>query len=152
MALASGSAAPDFSLRNQRREKVGLADLGGSRAILVFIPYAFTRTCEAELCEIRDNLSVFDEASTRVVAVTCNTLNANAVWAEQQGYTFDILSDFWPHGAVARAYDTFNEDYGYAIRSSYFIDADGVITNVVRSDELGVARPFAEYRSILESG
>jgi peroxiredoxin len=151
MALDVGSAAPDFSLRNQFREKVGLADLAGSRAALVFIPYAFTRTCEGELCEIRDGLSVFNDASTRVIAITCNTLHANAVWAEQQGFKFDILSDFWPHGAVSRAYDTFNEDYGYAIRTSYFIDEEGIITHVVRSDELGVARRFAEYRSILEA-
>ena len=149
MTLTIGALAPPFALRNQRRETVSTDDLAGNPWAVVFIPFAFTRTCEGELCEVRDNFDSFGD--TRVVAITCNTLHSNAVWAEQQGFEFDILSDFWPHGAVTRAYDTFDEGYGAAKRTTYFVDADGTITGVVATDELGMARPFAEYRALLEA-
>lgn len=149
MTLAIGSSAPEFKLLNQNREPVSLDDLKGSKSVVVFIPFAFTRTCEGELCQIRDEYALFNEADVRVVAITCNTLHANRVWAEQQGYQFDILSDFWPHGEVSRRYDTFNEDFGYAERTTYFVDESGVITAVARSGELGVARDFNDYRAAL---
>ena len=149
MSLENGDPAPDFTLRNQKGEKVSLGDLRGSRAMLVFIPFAFTNVCQGELCEIRDNVALFAEAETRVVAITCNTLHANRVWSEQQGFEFDILSDFWPHGEVARSYHAFNEAYGYATRTTYLLDEKGIIREVIASDELGVARPFQEYEAAL---
>jgi peroxiredoxin len=149
MPLEIGSAAPDFTLLNQDRQPVSLDSLKGSRSVIVFIPFAFTRTCEGELCQIRDEYSLFDEAEARVVAITCNTLHANRVWAEQQGFQFDLLSDFWPHGATARLYDTFNETFGYAERTTYFLDAKGVIVDVSRSENLGEARPFEDYRAAI---
>lgn len=149
MTLEVGTGAPYFELRNQRREKISLDDLDGSRIALVFIPFAFTSTCEGELCEIRDNFEVFQTAGTRVVAVTCDTTATNARWAMENGFEFDILSDFWPHGEVSRRYKTFNERFGYAERTTYFIDETGTITSVVRSDELGQARPFAHYEAAL---
>ena len=151
MPLEIGSDAPDFTLLNQDRQPVSLESLKGSRSVIVFIPFAFTRTCEGELCQIRDEYSMFDEADTRVVAITCNTLHANRVWAEQQGFQFDLLSDFWPHGATARLYDTFNETFGYAERTTYFLDEAGVIVDVSRSENLGEARPFDDYRAAISS-
>jgi peroxiredoxin len=147
--LEIGTPAPEFALLNQNREPVSLGDLKGSRSVIVFIPFAFTRTCEGELCQIRDGYSLFNESDARVVAITCNTLHANRVWSEQQAFQFDILSDFWPHGSVSRRYDTFNEGYGYAERTTYFLDADGIITAVTHSDRLGEARDFEDYRAAL---
>ncbi|HET9260875.1 MAG TPA: redoxin domain-containing protein [Acidimicrobiia bacterium] len=152
MPLDVGTPAPDFTLLNQDREPVSLDDLRGSRSVIVFIPFAFTRTCEAELCQIRDEYSLFNEADTRVVAITCNTLHANKVWSEQQGFLFDILSDWWPHGAVSRKYETFNEGFGYAERTTYFLDENGIITAVTSSENLGERRDFDEYKSVLSSG
>lgn len=149
MTLDVGTKAPGFTLLNQHREPVSLDDLRGARSVIVFMPFAFTRTCEGELCQIRDEYAMFNQADARVVAITCNTLHANRVWSEQQGFQFDILSDFWPHGAVARDYETFNEAYGYAERTTYFLDADGVITAATRSDHLGEARDFDAYRAAL---
>ena len=149
MPLSVGITGPDFTLRNQRREKVSLDDLKGSRSMIVFIPFAFTATCQGELCEIRDNIAMFQAADAKVVAITCNTIHSNGVWAEQQGFNFDLLSDFWPHGGVARAYDVFSDDFGYAKRTTYLLDENAVITDVITSDELGVARRFAEYTTAL---
>ncbi|HEX6302421.1 MAG TPA: redoxin domain-containing protein [Acidimicrobiia bacterium] len=149
MPLEIGTPAPDFTLLNQNREPVSLDDLKGSRSVIVFIPFAFTRTCEAELCRIRDEYGLFNDSDTRVVAITCNTLHANRVWSNQQGFQFDILSDFWPHGSVSRKYDTFNEGYGYAERTTYFLDEEGIITAVTHSDQLGEPRDFEDYRAAL---
>ena len=151
MTLEVGAKAPGFELRNQQRERVSLDDLAGVRCALVFIPFAFTRTCEGELCQIRDNFEVFEKARTRVLALTCDTTATNARWAHENGFQFDILSDFWPHGEVSRKYETFNEKFGYAERTTYFIDETGTITDVIRSDELGKARPFAHYEEALRS-
>jgi peroxiredoxin len=149
MPLEVGTAAPEFTLLNQDREPVSLDDLKGSPSVIVFIPFAFTRTCEGELCQIRDEYETFADAGARVVAITCNTFHANKVWADQRGFQFDILSDWWPHGSVARKYDTFNEGLGYAERTTYFLDADGSITDIVRSENLGEGRDFDAYRKAL---
>lgn len=150
MPLEVGSVAPDFTLLNQDREPVSLDSLKGSKSVIVFIPFAFTRTCEGELCQIRDEYSMFNDAEAPVVAITCNTLHANRVWSEQQGFQFDILSDWWPHGAVSRLYDTFNEDFGYAERTTYFLDEQGVIAEVAHSENLGEGRDFEVYRAALK--
>ena len=151
MPLDVGTPAPDFTLVNQDREPVSLEDLRGARSVIVFIPFAFTRTCESELCQIRDEYSMFNEAASKVVAITCNTLHANKVWSEQQGFQFDILSDWWPHGAVSRKYETFNEGFGYAERTTYFLNENGIVTAVTRSENLGEGRDFDEYRSALNT-
>lgn len=151
MTLEVGAQAPPFALRNQRREKVSLDDLAGARAVLVFIPFAFTRVCEGELCQLRDNLGMFEANETRVVAITCDTTATNAKWADENDVEFDILSDFWPHGEVSRLYDTFNEGSGYANRTTYFVDEHGVITEVIASSELGTPRPFVSYLEALRT-
>ena len=152
MTLQTGTPAPDFTLLNQHREPVTLQDLKGSNSVMVFIPFAFTSTCQGELCHIRDEYSLFTDAGARVVAITCNTVHSNKLWAEQQGFQFDILSDFWPHGAVTRAYETFNDGYGAAERTTYFLDAEGVITGSTKSDAIGVGRDFDAYRAALSRG
>lgn len=149
MPLEIGATAPDFTLLNQNRQPISLADLKGSKSVVVFIPFAFTSTCEGELCDIRDEYSMFNDADAKVVAITCNSLHANGVWIEQQGFQFDILSDWWPHGTVSRLYDTFNEAFGYAERTTYFLDENCVITSMTRSDNLGEARDFGDYRAAL---
>lgn len=149
MTLAIGTSAPEFTLLNTDREPVLLDDLKGTKSVIVFIPFAFTRTCESELCQIRDEYTLFNETDARVVVITCNTMHANKVWSDQQGFHFDILSDWWPHGEVSRKYETFNEGYGYAERTTYFLDEDAIITGVTRSDNLGEARDFEEYRTAL---
>ncbi len=149
MTLDIGDEAPPFELRNQHRELVDLDDLIGRKSVVVFIPFAFTKTCENELREIRDNFHVFDRADARVIVITCDTTASNARWAADNGFEFDILSDFWPHGEVARRYDTFDETFGYARRTTYFLDEFATIIEVVSSDELRVARPFPAYEKAL---
>lgn len=149
MALDVGAKAPPFRLLNQDAEWVELSDLAGTEVMLVFMPFAFTRTCEGEMCSLRDNLSFLQSKGAKVIVITCDTHNSNRVWAEQQGFTFPILSDFWPHGQVASAYDSFNEKYGYATRTTYVIDPEGMIKEIVASESLKTPREFDQYEAAL---
>ena len=120
MALAPGTAAPDFELPDQNGDKVKLSDFQGKQAVaLVFYPFTFTGICEGELCRLRDDHSQYTDAGVAVLAVSCDSKNSQKVWAEQQGYNFPVLSDFWPHGAVAQAYGVFNDALGGAIRATW---------------------------------
>lgn len=149
MPVEIGSEAPAFELRNQGREKINLAGLRGKNTLVVFIPFPFTGTCSAELCAIRDNIGALAALDANVVAITCDTVASNAHWAEENAFGFDVLSDFWPHGATAQAYGAFDDRFGYAKRYTYVLDADGIVRDVIRSEELGVAREFDAYTDAL---
>jgi peroxiredoxin (alkyl hydroperoxide reductase subunit C) len=151
MPLTVGTSAPNFTLVSQNREKITLEDLKGKKSMIVFMPYPHTRTCDAETCEIRDNWALFEGLDANVVLITTHALPTNKVWAEENGFGFPILADYWPHGEVARAYDTFDETFGYAKRTTYILDADGVIRDVIATDVLGEARPFSSYPDALAS-
>jgi mycoredoxin-dependent peroxiredoxin len=123
-----GVQAPDFLLRDQNNQEVRLSEFRGSKnVVLVFYPYAFTGTCQGELCAIRDNLNDFVNESTQVLSVSVDSVFAHKVWADQQRYEFPLLADFWPHGAVAQAYGVFNEEKGCALRGTFIIDRDGAV-------------------------
>jgi peroxiredoxin len=145
-----GQPAPAFTLKDQNGNDVSLADFRGEKAVaLVFYPFTFTGVCEGELCRLRDDHSQFEDAGVQVLAVSCDSRHAQRIWAEQQGYNFPVLSDFWPHGAVAKAYDVFNEELGCAIRATFLIDRDGTVVDEFRTDSLGTAREADRYTEAL---
>lgn len=128
MPLQAGAPAPDFALKDQNNQEVRLSSYRDLRnVLLVFYPLAFTGTCQGELAEIRDNIDDFANASTQVLAVSVDSVFSHKVWAEQEGYDFPLLADFWPHGAVAQTYGVFNEKKGTASRGTFIIDRAGVI-------------------------
>lgn len=123
--VTEGSKAPDFTLKNQFGEDVTLSQIVTERpTLIVFYPFAFSGICTGELCTIRDTMPSFDDASVRVVGISCDPMFTQRAWAEDQGYDFSLLSDFWPHGEVAKAYGVFNENAGFAIRGTFLVDAD----------------------------
>ena len=150
MPAEIGQPAPEFTLKDQNGNDVSLADFRGKKAVaLVFYPFTFTGVCEGELCRIRDDYSQFEEAGVQVLAVSCDSRHAQRIWAEQQGFNFPVLSDFWPHGAVAKAYGVFNEELGCAIRATFVIDRDGNVVDEFRTDSLGTAREADRYTEAL---
>lgn len=150
MAIEVGQEAPDFELKDPAGEVVKLSSFRGEKAVaLVFYPFTFTGVCEGELCSLRDDYSAFEDAGVQVLAVSCDSRFAQKLWAEQQGYQFPVLSDFWPHGEVARAYGVFNEALGCANRATFLIDADGVVVDHFASADLGTARPAERYQEAL---
>jgi peroxiredoxin len=151
MPAAIGAPAPDFTLRNYDRTMVSLSDLKGKKSLVVFIPLPFTRTCTSELCDLRDNLGALEAADTNVVVITSDSYGSNGAWAKAEGVTYPILSDSWPHAAVAREYGCFNEKIGVADRATYVLDADGVVRDIITSESFGTARDFASYTGSLEA-
>jgi peroxiredoxin (alkyl hydroperoxide reductase subunit C) len=150
MALAPGTPAPDFSLKDQGGNAVSLADFRGSKSVLlVFYPFTFTGVCQGELCDLRDDLNRYDTADVQVLACSCDSPFAQKKWAEEMGYQFPVLSDYWPHGAVAQAYGVFNEAVGCANRGTFLIDRDGTIVDVIESDSLGTAREKGAHEAAL---
>jgi peroxiredoxin len=145
---AVGEAAPDFELLNQYGEPVRLAELGGRNVVLVFFPFAFSGICTGELCEIRDNLALFEDADAVVLGISVDSKFAQRAYAEKEGYAFDLLADFWPHGAVAEQYGVFDSGSGMAKRGTFIIDASGIVRYVVVNPR-GQARELAGYRAAL---
>ncbi|AMB58582.1 peroxiredoxin [Microterricola viridarii] len=149
MTLQIGEIAPDFELTNQWGQSVKLSDFRGEKAVaLVFFPLAFSGTCTGELCELRDNLSLFADRDVELIGVSVDSKYALRAWGEQEGYGFPLLADFWPHGAVAREYDAFIEDKGFATRATVLIDKDGVIRGHFVTAP-GEARQLDAYRAAL---
>jgi peroxiredoxin len=145
---ALGAPAPDFSLPDTHGTPVTLSGLGGGPVVIVFVPFAFSATCTGELCQLRDNIAEFEEAGVHVVVVSCDPGHSLRAWAAQEGFGFDLLSDFWPHGEVAKAYGVFDEGRGFAVRGSFLVDAEGVLRWSVVNPP-GRARDFASYRAAL---
>ena len=147
--LNVGETAPDFELKNQYGELVKLSSFKGEKnVVLLFIPFAFTGTCTGELCAIRDDLAAFQNDNVQVLAVSCDSPFTQKMFAEQEGYKFPVLADFWPHGAAAKAYGIFNEDLGCAMRGTFIIDKEGIIRWTVVNG-LGDARNNGDYKTAI---
>lgn len=140
---ANGSPAPDFTARNQHGESIRLSALRGSPVMIIFYPWAFSQICRGELAEVRDHADELSSVGARVLAVSCDAMFTLRAFAEHEGLSFDLLSDHWPHGVVARRYGVFDEDRGCALRGSFVLDTSGMITWQVVS-EIGEARQVAE--------
>jgi peroxiredoxin len=138
--LQPGDPAPDFTLRDQHGQDIRLSSYAGEKSVLlVFYPYAFTGVCTGELTGFRDRLGDFETDTTTLLAVSCDTIYTQRAFADRDGIFFPLLSDYWPHGAVASAYGVFDDEEGCAVRSSFVIDKNGVVTWALHS-ERGEAR------------
>lgn len=123
MAVEVGSEAPDFTLNDYNKQRVTLSSFRGEKnVLLVFYPFAFSGTCQGELCQLRDELATYEDENVQALGVSVDSPFALKAWANQEGYQFPLLSDFWPHGAVAQSYGVFNEAVGMALRGTFLID------------------------------
>jgi peroxiredoxin len=149
MAVEIGSPAPDFTLKDQDRNDVTLSSFRGKKNVVVlFYPLTFTSVCEGELCAVRDDLGAFQNDDVQVLAISVDSAPTHKTWADQQGYTFPILADFWPHGEVAKAYGVFNDTAGIATRGTFVIDKEGVVRwSVINA--IPDARDQSEYKKVL---
>ncbi|GAA4822422.1 peroxiredoxin [Nocardioides caeni] len=139
-----GSTAPDFTLRDQFGQDISLASYRGKKAVaLVFYPYAFSGVCTGEMGAIRARLDELLTFDTEVLALSCDPVYALRAFSDADGLNFELLSDFWPHGEVARAYGVLDERSGCPERSSYVIDKEGRISWAVH-------HPKADARDVDE--
>src|SRR5687767_9952233 len=127
MTLSVGDAAPEFTLPDQDKQMVSLAELRGAPALLVFYPFAFSGLCTGELCQLRDELTDYTDAGVKVLAISTDPTFTLKAFREKEGFDFPLLSDFWPHGATAQAYGAYNEKAGMAVRATFLVDPEGKV-------------------------
>ena len=134
--IQTGNEAPEFDLQVDGARRVRLEDFRGERnVLLVFHPFAWTPVCEEEALDLQANLASFESADTEVILVSCDTAPARQAWKEKLGLSYTLASDFWPHGAAAKAYGVFEEERGAPVRGTFLIDKQGrVVWSLVNED------------------
>lgn len=151
MAVEVGREAPDFELRDaQTKEKVRLSDFRGKKNVLVvFYPLAFSAVCTAEFCTLRDtNADLATDENVEVLGISVDSVWTLNAWLDQEKFPVRMLSDFWPHGEVAKRYGSFVEDRGIARRGTFLIDKQGIV-RWMELEEPTVARDQAGWRKAL---
>jgi peroxiredoxin len=145
-----GRRAPDFELQDQFGQPVALSSFRGRKAVvLMFYPFAFSRVCTSELGAVRDNLAHFQSEDVAVLAISCDMMFSLRAFAEQDGLGFPLLSDFWPHGAVAAEYGVLDASRGCPTRSTFIVDKEGVLRWTVHN-AMPEARDLAAQIAVLE--
>ena len=129
MVVGTGEQAPEFDLEEAYdKPRLRLRDFHGKRnVLLVFHPFAFTAVCREEALDLQANLESFHHAETDVIFVSCDPSAARQAWKQELGATYAFASDFWQHGATARAYGVFNAETGAPLRGTFLIDKDGIV-------------------------
>jgi mycoredoxin-dependent peroxiredoxin len=149
MAVEIGQQAPDFELKDQDGTPVRLSSFRGSKnVVLVFYPLAFSGVCSTELCAMRDEFPEVTRDDVELLTVSVDSMFTHKAWADQEKFGFELLSDFWPHGAVAKSYGVFADEMGIANRGTFIIDKAGVVRWKVLSP-IPQARDLADYQKAL---
>jgi len=151
MPVEVGSPAPDFSLPDTEGTTVTLEQYRGRKTLVVFIPFPWTGTCDGEACTLRDHFADLNALDANLVIISTYPRPAIKKWAQENGFRFPVLSDFWPHGEVGRRYGVFDQDTGSNRRSTFVLDADGVVRAIVASESLGTPREYDAYVEALNS-
>ena len=149
MSVAVGQEAPDFELKDHLGNVVKLSDFRGQKnVVLVFYPFAFSGTCTTEWCEVRDHSVDFVSDDVQVLGISCDPNHSLKAYAAAESIPYPLLSDFWPHGAVATTYGAFLAERGFATRATFVIDKAGIVRwSVVNSP--ADARHSDEYKAAL---
>ncbi len=130
MKIEIGQPAPDFTLYDSAKNKVTLSDQRGQNILLLFFPLAFTSTCTAELCSVRDNISFYNKVNAKVFGISVDSLHTLAKYKQEQNLNFTLLSDF--NKDVSSLYGSIYEAFGYNMkgvskRSAFVIDKKGIV-------------------------
>ena len=157
MSIKVGDHAPDFSLVGLGEggpEVVTLSKMTGEQNILIlFVPMAFTGVCTQEFCDISAGLGAYSDLNCKVLGISGDNPFAQAAWAEKEGITIPLLSDF--NKEVSAAYGAQFEDLmgfkGIAKRSAFVVDGGGTIRYASVSDDPKILPDFAAIKACLQS-
>ncbi|MEI7960344.1 MAG: redoxin domain-containing protein [Chitinophagaceae bacterium] len=131
MSISIGQAAPNFTLFDTDKKPVSLADFKGQNVVVLFFPLAFTGVCTAELCNIRDNIAIYNNSNATVLGISVDSLFTLGKFKEEQKLNFSLLSDFnkAATSAFGVLYDVFPafEMQGVSKRSAFVVDKEGVV-------------------------
>jgi len=126
MAAEIGDVLEDFELSDQEGEKVRLSDLRGKRVLLSFHPLAWTGICTKQMKALEKAMDRFDSLGVVPLGLSVDAVPSKKAWADDMGLErLRILSDFWPHGEVARSADIFIEKMGVSGRGNIALDGEG---------------------------
>ena len=129
MKIIIGEEAPNFSLYDSEKNKVNLSDFKGKNVLLLFFPLAFTGTCTAELCSIRDNIAIYNDTNAQVLGISVDSLFVLNKYKQEQNLNFPLLSDF--NKDASKAFDVLYEVFpgfemeGVSKRAAFVIDKEG---------------------------
>ena len=130
MAILIGQKAPEFTLYDSDKNAVSLNSFIGKNILLLFFPQSFTGTCTTELCNLRDNISLYNDANAEVFGISVDSVFTLSKFKEEQKLNFPLLSDF--NKDVSTAYETIYTDWilnmkGVSKRSAFIIDKEGIM-------------------------
>ncbi len=154
MKIEIGQPAPDFTLYDSTKNKVTLSDLRGQNVLLLFFPLAFTSTCTAELCSVRDNIFFYNNVNSKVLGISVDSLHTLAKYKADQNLNFTLLSDF--NKEVSSLYGSLYEIFGYNMkgvskRSAFVVDKKGLIRYAEILENAGEQPNFRNITLTLES-
>ncbi len=155
MKVSVGDIAPDFTLYNSDKTPTSLSDLKGKNVVLLFFPLAFSSVCTAELCAVRDNLSIYNKANAAVLGISIDSVFVLKEFAEDQQINFSLLSDFNKEVSAGYGvlYDTFPafEMKGVSKRAAFVVDKEGIIQHSEICASPGDQPDFDAILSVLSS-
>ena len=153
MTVAVGDRAPDFTLKNADLEEVSLSSMRGKNVVVLFFPLAFTSVCTEEFCGVSAGIDDYKGLDAEVLGISVDSPFSLQAWAEKEGITIPLLSDF--NKEVSDAYGSQYEDLlgfrGVAKRSAFVVDKEGVVRFASVSDDAKVIPDFEAIKGCLES-
>ena len=152
--IEKGQMAPPFELYNSEKQKVNLEDYRGKNVLLLFFPLAFTSTCTAELCSVRDNLANYNQQNAQVFGISVDSLHTLNRFKQDQELNFPLLSDF--NKEVSSAYGSLYETFGYGMkgvskRSAFVIDKEGIVRYAEVLENAGEVPDFTAINQTLST-
>jgi len=153
MQIEIGQSAPEFTLYNSEKKLISLAEYKGKNLLILFFPLAFSSVCTAELCSVRDNISLFQNVKADVLGISVDSLYALAAFKNEQKLNFPLLSDF--NKEVSVAYGAFYETFGFGMkgvskRAAFIVDADGMIAYAEVLEKAGDQPDFLAIKEVLD--
>ena len=123
-----GGKAPDFALPSVAGEKISLRQFQGKKnVVLSFVPAAWTPVCSDQWPGYNITQGLFEEHNAILLGITVDNIPTLYSWTNQMGRLwFPVLSDFFPHGAVAARFGVLRTD-GTSERALFVIDKKGIL-------------------------
>jgi len=153
MSLKVGELAPQFRLYNTDKKEVSLSDLRGKNVVLLFYPFAFSGTCTAELCNMRDSYAVYNNLNAEIMGISIDSVFTQKKYKEEQKLNFELLSDF--NKETSAAYNSLYEDFifgtkGVSKRSAFVIDKEGIIRHIEILENAGEQPNYEAIQNCLK--
>lgn len=127
--IQPGTKAPLFTLKDNRNKDIRLEDLKGKKVLLSFHPLAWTEVCAKQMRSLEDNKETLDSLNTVALGISIDAVPTKNAWAKELGISeTSLLSDFWPHGAVAESYGIFRQKEGFSERANILLDENHNVT------------------------